>query len=231
MRPAWTVTFSLSLWACAQRAATRPADHSVTAASPASDAAAVTVDAAAPAVDAAVTSAEAVAPSPAVRPVDTQPDLDPKEWFASRGVKASLDEFPGYHCVELVVGKAREEALLCDETREGGGEPPPGPWVETHRVVRVARAGKIVSVLDVTSMVQGFDSGYPRLKLQLNIAPDGMSATLEDRGVVQGRFGGNEEVDSSQGCKAATRDAEFLFRLCKGRGSFQWKAGRFERTR
>jgi len=120
--------------------------------------------------------------------------------------------------------------LLCDETREGGGEPPPGPWVETHRVVRVVRAGKIVSVLDVTTMVQGFDSGHPRLKLQLTFSADGMSATLEDRGVLQGRSGGTEEVDPSEGCKTGT-GGEFLRRLCKGRGAFQWKAGRFERKR
>ncbi len=125
----------------------------------------------------------------------------------------------------LVVGKAREPALACDEAETGGTAPSPGPYLATHRVIRVVRGRTIVTVLDVRTMLQGFDTGLPRIILQLELSKEGMSVRVEDRGIVAVP----PDAAPDEGC---TKDTSvFARRLCAGRGTFRWRGGRFVRSR
>jgi len=160
---------------------------------------------------------------------EPEPEIDPGEWLSSRGVAWPIEGPALSGCAGVRVGKAREEALACNELREGGSEAGPGPWMATHRVLRVVRAAKPVIVLDVQIMLQGFDSGLPRLALHLAISRDGMSATLDDRGVV---IATDESANRLERPQESCRDSHvFTRRLCKGRGAFRWRGGRYVRTR
>ena len=101
-----------------------------------------------------------------------------REWFRARGVKGPKNLTD---CIELVVGTSREQALVCDESHAG-----PATKKYTHglvtqrRVVRVVRAAKIVSVLDVETSRADVSWSLPELALELRIADDGMSAVTID---------------------------------------------------
>ncbi len=147
-------------------------------------------------------------------------DVDLEKWLRARGVMGEIDPLrQPFGCRELVVGKAREAALACVEIEEvssGGGEYPI-VLVVTHQTVNVVRAGKVVVVLDASTRLEPFD-GLPGLRalleLQLRLAPDGMSATLEAD--CQARRGAGFEADLER-------------RMCDARGSYMWAHGRFER--
>jgi hypothetical protein len=80
--------------------------------------------------------------------------------------------FDGESCIKLVVGTTSEQAELCTDFRGGY-------WIATHQVVRVVRAGKKVTVLDVLTRVEGIDTGATMLETRLRITADGMSATVD----------------------------------------------------
>lgn len=152
---------------------------------------------------------------------------DPNQWFVSKGVSQPGGQFgDSGGCVELVVGPAREDALLCDEMEEFRCEHGPACWVFTRSIVRVVRAGKIVPVLDVKTQVLGFDTGPPPfVEVRLTIAANGMSVTVADSP--------EQRTDS---CKGAGMDADRNYlaarrRVCRSRGAFRWKHNRFERVR
>jgi hypothetical protein len=184
----------------------------------------------------------ACAESASASPGDAVPEsIDPAKWFASRGVPASrvAKEFDGgkvnrEDCHELLVGPAREEALACDESTQGGGwitfrgESRIEYWWSRHRVIRVARARKIKTVLDVQVSLRGDDTGFPRLVLQLSFSADGSSAKLEDLGIVVDGPG-DAKISPDERCGAD--DHDFTIRLCKGRSVFTWRGGRYVRTR
>jgi hypothetical protein len=129
-------------------------------------------------------------------------------------------------CVQLVVGTAREAALLCDDD-----EPILGPkgdggfWHFTRSDVRVVRAGKIVSVLEVETQVLDEDTG-PDVEVELRIPADGMSATVEDVRADCRGAGDKHKPDID-----ADTYLEARRKLCRGRGSFRWIGDRFQRAR
>lgn len=153
--------------------------------------------------------------------------MDPNQWFSSRGVSGPTGEFgDSGGCVELVVGTAREHALLCDEMEEFRCDQGPACWVFTHSIVRVVRAGKIVPVLDVKTQVLGFDTGPPPfVEVRLSVAANGMSATISD-----------SPEERTDDCKGVGIDADKNYlaarrRVCVSRGAFRWKRDRFVRVR
>lgn len=150
------------------------------------------------------------------------------DWLTARGATLPRDGVDGDSCEETTVGPAREAALACDVLQEGGRYEPPGFWMSTHRVFRVVRAGKIVTVLDVQKMLQGFDSGWPRLVLQIELSADGKKVVVEDRGVVSG--GPLAQRGPEESCTPKP-GGDFIRRLCAGRGTYQWRGGRYVRAR
>jgi hypothetical protein len=172
------------------------------------------------------------------------------EWLSPRGATGSLDRFGNvWGCVEIVVGTAREPALVCDEAQEPsrGKDETSVYRVVTHRVAFVVRAHKIVTVLDVEWRLEALDAPHPGpgrsspaiIELQLTIAPDGMSATLEDARAdmmdacpaeipsarTPQKQGEKGELDAWRAF-----DDELERRMCNARGGFIWKAGRFVRA-
>lgn len=143
------------------------------------------------------------------------------------------------NCIKLVVGTAKEQAELCDDFSEGY-------WRVTHQVVRVRRARKTVTVLDVITKVEGFDTGATMLETRLRIAADGMSATLDG---VPAKPDAPQPTpgNPSEDCKSAppTREdeateranygrptyGELRRRMCDARGAYRWTGGRFTRVR
>lgn len=141
------------------------------------------------------------------------------------------------NCIKLVVGTAREHAELCDDF-DGDY------WRATHQIVRVVRAGKTVTVLDVVTQIEGFDTGATMLETRLRVAADGMSATVV---AVPAEPDAPEPTSGhpSEDCKNAppTPDdeaterathgrptyGELRRRLCGARGRYRWAGGRFVR--
>lgn len=154
--------------------------------------------------------------------------MDPNQWFASKGATDPAGEFgDSGGCVELVVGTAREAALLCDEMQEFRCEEGPACWVFTSSIVRVVRAGEIVPVLAVRTQVVGFDTGpgSPFVEVRLTVAANGMSARVTD-----------SPEQRTDDCKHVVTDPDKNYlaarrRVCVSRGAFRWKHNRFERVR
>ena len=169
----------------------------------------------------------------------------PSKWFAARG--ATLDEYDNsYGCTELVVGAAREAALLCTATEDvsAGDEENPVYRVVTRQLVRLARAGKVVTVLDLPMRIEPLDGPVAVLgegpmpgivDVQLAIASNGLSATvrpLDPKSDCQGRVP-SAHVDKADASEAdwINFDDKWRTRICNGRGKYTWKGGRFVRAR
>ncbi|MEO8799996.1 MAG: hypothetical protein ABI551_19015, partial [Polyangiaceae bacterium] len=120
-----------------------------------------------------------------------------RKWLTDRDVPASQQgSFSNStRCEEIAVGTAREAALVCtdikDESRNaptaGGGTAAVHVYrVIDHRIVRVVRAGSVVSVLDAEITLEPSDKEMATqrnlLDLRFSLAADGMSATLDDHG-------------------------------------------------
>ncbi len=141
------------------------------------------------------------------------------------------------HCVKLVVGTAREAAELCDEIT-------PAYWQFTRQVIRVTRSGKRVTVLDVVTKIEGYDSGAKMLELRLQVAADGTTVVA-----VEVAAPANPDPASQPGpmerCavpsdwegspierqKGVTPYRELRRRLCSARGTYAWRGARFQRVR
>ena len=160
---------------------------------------------------------------PAAEPILT-------EWLFAHGAKGSLEGFGNECCcVELRVGTAREPAMQCDELEDVGDAD--GYWVVVHRVIRIVRGGKIVKVLDVPTHVGNLDRppaplGVSRrpwadFGLELRIARDGSSATLDDAD-----HDGAARIENHK-----PKDAldEAIRHICAARGVYRWNGGRFRR--
>jgi len=176
--------------------------------------------------------------------------IDPVKWFSAHGAKQeSLDKFDGsYGCVSIIVGAARESALLCTDIEETsrGHDDTLVYRVVTHQIVRVVRAGKVVTVLDVRTRLESLDGAAPRpgeppqgiVDLKLSITPDGLSATvdaLDPEADCQARDAvpvvKAEGEDAAQERAWAAFDREWETRICNGRGSYIWKGRRFVQAR
>ncbi|HEX5061728.1 MAG TPA: hypothetical protein VFV99_20315 [Kofleriaceae bacterium] len=139
------------------------------------------------------------------------------------------------NCVELVVGTAREEAVLCEETDYNY-------WTVTHQVVRVVRAGKTVPVLDLLTKIEAFDSGAIWLEQRLRIGADGMSAILDGVPITDvsarhtGQPGPFEDCNHASDWKGSPIEGEPKYRdlrrqSCNALGAYQWNGGRFVHQR
>src|SRR4051794_18244065 len=72
--------------------------------------------------------------------VDFPQMIDPREWFAAHGAKQPLDEYDSSGgCSEIVVGAARDPALLCTfvEDVSRGHDDSAVYRVATHQIVRL----------------------------------------------------------------------------------------------
>ena len=144
-----------------------------------------------------------------------------------------LPESTEGHCVKLVVGTAREDAVLCAEIDDGY-------WRVTRQVVRVVRAGKSVALLDVLTKIEGVDSGAIFLEQRLRIASNGLSATLDGVPItdVSSARSGTGQPGPSEDCNHASdweggsiadrpRYRDLRRRSCDALGAYRWDGGRF----
>jgi hypothetical protein len=179
---------------------------------------------------------DATAPVDASEPVDASPmdaGVPPAEqpivlaaWLSAHGATGSLDDFGNECCcVELRVGTALEPAVQCDELDDVGV--PDGYWAIVHRIVRVVRAGTSVKVLDVPIQLGNMDRSprpgrsWADFELELRIAPDGTSATVDAR----------EHGCAARTAKHEAEDAVDVARrrMCAARGVYRWNGARFRR--
>ena len=174
-------------------------------------------------VNMTVTTDHRARPAPA-----PTPSIEPTNWLIAHGAREPVDETvrqqgygDGGDCSELRVGPAHERALQCVEENDNSAEG--GYWAVFDRVVLLVRAGKVVKVLDVPVSFTSGDSGYTAFKLDLRIAADGNSATLEpDRcyacplGIAKhetnGRFPTVNDV---------------ILEMCAASGVYRWHDGGF----
>jgi len=204
------------------------------------DAASLNLDAAIYTSDASDTSLGASFDAgPLIAPVKI---ADPARWMAARGVQvAPLENYGNkWGCVEIAVGTARELALVCSEVKDvsrGAMATPDSVYrVVEHRIVRVVRAGSVVTVLDAEITLEPLDKetvtqGY-LLDLRFRVAPDGMSVTVDDHGP-GAHCPSAKYLNDKSSCKTGdvwTRfDCEQWFRMCNARGGYVWQGDRFVR--
>jgi len=151
------------------------------------------------------------------------PDIEPTKWLIAHGAKGSVEAGYGNggDCVEIRVGPAHERALQCLEENDNAADG--GYWAVFNRVVLVVRAGTIVKALDVPVNFTNGDTGYTAFKLDLRIARDGNSATLDP--------------DRCYACpvgiaKHETRDSpptvdDVILDMCAASGVYRWHDDRF----
>lgn len=138
------------------------------------------------------------------------------------------------NCVELVVGTAREEAVLCDEIVVDGY------WRVTDQVVRVVRARKSVPVLDVLTKIEGGDSGAIWLEQRVRIASNGLSATVDGVPITDVAPAGrqSDQPGPFEDCNHASdwkgsviegvpRYRDLRRRSCNALGAYKWNGRRF----
>ena len=148
---------------------------------------------------------------------------------------AAAEAEESYGCVDLTVGPHAERAKLCAFTEEVSRDTADTPIdrVLVHRKVRVVRAKKTVTLLDVVETISVLDKPSPEsrdvLNLRLVVARDGLSATLDDakRGAsCHGALAG------SAGSAAWDRfDHELEMRACAARGRWVWSGTTFVRAK
>jgi hypothetical protein len=177
--------------------------------------------------------------------------IEAREWLAAHGAKGDLEPFANaYGCASFVVGSAREPAVSCVEVEDvsAGGDENPVYRVVSHRIVRVVRNAKVVSVLDVMTRIEALDGpvalpgeesrGF--LDLDVTIARDGMSAKVVP---LDPKTDCHAPAASPDPAPVGDDDKEFLAqnrawidfdskweaKMCKQRGTYVWKSGRFVR--
>lgn len=188
-------------------------------------------------------------PADAESHLDEAELVDPAEWLRAHGAKeGSLDKFNyASGCVSIVVGAAREAALLCTDIEDvsAGDDQNPVYRVVSHQIVRVVRAGKVVAVLDVRTRLEPLDGPVPPpgqpwhgiVDLELAIAPDGMSARVDSvdpatKCQARDALRGTTDKEYAREDRAWIMfDDEWITRICNGRGRYIWKSGRFVRAR
>lgn len=155
--------------------------------------------------------------------------VDAEQWLRARHVQGEIDPSRApFGCREVLVGKPRETALLCTEVEEvsAGSKDEPVYRVITHQTLTIVRASTAITVLDAETTLQSFDAnpGMPAiLALALHIAPDGLSATIAptDRDICKNLRAGKDAWERF--------DFEIERRMCKARGTYAWRNGRFRR--
>lgn len=154
--------------------------------------------------------------------------------LVARGAAADTEPEP-YNCVALTVGPHAERAKLCAFTEEVSRDTADTPVdrVLVHRKLRVVRAKKTVTLLDVVETISVLDKPSPEsrdvLNLRLVVARDGLSATLTD---AKGGVGCRGALAGLAGSEPWDRfDRELATRACAARGRWVWSGTTFVRAK
>lgn len=154
------------------------------------------------------------------------------EWLKAHGATESLDGIDGgWGCVEVAVGPDKTPCLVCsihDEvSRDAGTEPVFRALV--RRVARLVRAGKVVTVLDVITNLDVYDAAGPNWPsiFELDLRIKGSVAVLDDHGTCA-KLPARKSGDESQ-VAWHNLDRDVAARMCKARGTYRYKRGRFVR--
>ncbi|MEO8554694.1 MAG: hypothetical protein ABI678_32175 [Kofleriaceae bacterium] len=168
------------------------------------------------------------------------------EWLAAHGAtpaSSGLSE----SCSELVVGTAREPAVLCtvneEIVREVRHSDEPAFRMLERKLVVVVRAKRAVTLLDVPVRFQALDApvrppNTPAPPALLEVAPDGLAIQV---GLPDGAVGckgvasaAARELatlanDDRLGRAMVVLDRDLTLKVCAARGHYVWRAGRFSR--
>ncbi len=179
--------------------------------------------------------------------VATKKSVSASEWLDARGIpqaqRGKLDDAGS--CEELNVGTSFEPALVCTvmedvtrKTRKNTMDRMVG-----RRSVNVVRGNAIVEVLDVVVSIEALDKANATqpniLDLGLHLAPDGMTATLdEDTGArhitcseaVTRAHMIMQSPDSLPYRDWPIFDNELIHKACASRGDWEWQKDRFVRA-
>ena len=156
--------------------------------------------------------------------------IDPDAWLKAHGVKnPPHDLHDPCCCVEITVGSPAEHALQCrDGLDVGDGQSAP---IAIRGIIRVVRAKKAVTVLDVWTEFENMDSppgSPPVIKLELTLDGSGRTFTAIDPGDSRNRCDGLRKP-SAQDTRSDRIYREWIDRICAGRGTYRWRGGRFQR--
>ncbi|MCL2724465.1 MAG: hypothetical protein FWD69_08520 [Polyangiaceae bacterium] len=175
-------------------------------------------------------------------PVDGAPlFVDPTAWLTERGVdakQASKASLTSGSCRSILIGASNETALSCQEVEHVFGSRKVSRMVVRERT-RVVRSNNPVVVLDVPIAIDPLEGPDQLLALEVAFAPDGNSATVQDRAETpelvhcKGALlalseRGRERPDpKTMASEYDTLDKQLIKRLCDGSRRFVWKDSRF----
>lgn len=139
-------------------------------------------------------------------------------------------------CSELIVGPKTEHATMCTDQQDvsRGKDESLVYRVLEHQTITVERGKKQVVVLDVVVAVDVLDKipeppGKPRapdiVNLTLEVAPDGLSATLREKTPGVCTISKTKTADPWE-----RFDRELVTRACAARGRYVWRNRRFSRV-
>jgi hypothetical protein len=155
---------------------------------------------------------------------------DPDAWLTAHGVKnPSHALHDPCCCVEITVGSPAEHALQCRDGQDvADGQSAP---IAIRDVIRVVRAKKAVTVLDVWTQFENMDKrpgSPPVIKLELTLDGSGRTFTGVDPGDSENRCDGLRKP-SMQDTRSDRIYREWIDRICASRGTYRWRGGRFQR--
>jgi hypothetical protein len=155
---------------------------------------------------------------------------DPDAWLTAHGVKnPPHDLHDPCCCVEITVGSPGEPALRCRDGQDvADGQ---SASIAIRDVIRVVRAKKAVTVLDVWTELANMDSprgSPPTIKLELTLDGSGRTFTAVDPGDGRNRCD-RLPKPSAQDTRSDRIYREWIDRICAGRGTYRWRGGRFQR--
>lgn len=166
--------------------------------------------------------------------LDTPVDASPPPPPSYRNLTFLTEE----SCLWLTVGPGRERASICTEIDEN-------LWRVTRRVMRVSRNGTRETILDVSTKIEGFDTGHNALESRIRFANDGMSVVVESlrAGSKGARYPYHHVNEPVADCDARRRRSDYVEaipdagpsygvlrdRQCADVGRYVWNGDRFTR--
>ena len=155
---------------------------------------------------------------------------DPDAWLTAHGVKnPPHDLHDPCCCVEITIGSRAEHALRCRDGQELGDEH--SAAIAIRDVIRVVRAKKAVTVLDVWTELENMDDSPgspPVIKVELTLDGSGRTVTAIDRGDSRNRCDSLPKP-SAEDTSSDRTYRQWIDRICAGRGTYRWRGGRFRR--
>jgi len=172
-------------------------------------------------------------------------ELDVGTWLEARGASADPESSFNWQnamCSEVAVGPHREAALECYEeeyvSRPIPGEAVPANRNVVHVLLRVVRARKLVTLIDVPVRTFSEDAQPRPITVApppwhpFEIAKDGLSIVVGD----PDDAAGCKSLASAPRSKGTTEEriwaalrADLEGRICNARGRYVWTRGRFSR--